>query len=238
VMGSARVLSAVCLGLVGAASASAQSYVFSSCGSGVTFRASITSVTSVSGPFPDGAGGRQFAYIVMGNYSLTRGQSTQVSSGLGSVSISYTASPALSPQGPITGFILEAPNAAGTGGPGLGVAASSASIPPAFAPGGPDWGNRSMAFTNSSKGTALVLSGTAADVTGVLAAFGVTAQALGVYEIATGEVSIQRGISEINCDDEPKLPPYNPQSCPNQPLSGIRPVVGPDLNGNPNVPVY
>jgi RHS repeat-associated protein len=127
-MGRARALSAVCLVLTGAASASAQNYVFSSCSSGVTFRASIGSITSATGPTPDGAGGRHFTYIVTGSYSLTRGQSIQVSSGLGTVSISYTASPALTgPIGPFTTFILEAPNAAGTGGPGLGSAASKLS---------------------------------------------------------------------------------------------------------------
>jgi RHS repeat-associated protein len=123
-----RIIAAVCLILTGVASASAQNYVFSSCSSGVTFRVSIGSITRATGPTPDGAGGHQFTYIVTGNYSLTRGQSIQVSSGVGTVSIGFTASPALTgPIGPFTTFILEAPNAAGTGGPGLGLAASKLS---------------------------------------------------------------------------------------------------------------
>src|SRR5213594_4375788 len=97
-MGPVRFLSVVCVVLAGGASASAQNFVFSSCASGVIFRASIGSVTLLNGPTPDGAGGRQYTYIVTGSYSLTRGQSVQVSSGLGTVSISYTASPARSEE--------------------------------------------------------------------------------------------------------------------------------------------
>src|SRR2546428_9723243 len=108
-MGSVRFLSVVCLVLAGCASASAQNFVFSSCASGVIFRASIGSVTLLNGPTPDGAGGRQYTYTIMGSYSLTRGQSIQVSSGLGTVGISYTTNATL-PIGPITGFLLEAPN--------------------------------------------------------------------------------------------------------------------------------
>src|SRR5262249_34333581 len=120
IMRTYRIVSAVCLILAGVAPASAQSYVLSSCSSGVPFRVNIASILNRTGPSSDGAGGRSFTYAFMGSYSLTRGQITQVSAGFGSASILYTASPALVGSiGPFTTFTIEAPNAAGTGGPGM-----------------------------------------------------------------------------------------------------------------------
>ena len=113
------VLSLLVLGVI---PTGAQTYTFSACSSGVTFSATINSIISRTGPVSDGSGGRFFNYIFQGSYRMTNGALSQTSSGLGAIGIYFAATPAL--NGPLTTFGIEAPNADGTGGPGLGAAAS------------------------------------------------------------------------------------------------------------------
>ena len=118
------VLSSVCLLLAGLGSANAQSFTFSSCGGGVTFRGNISELMPLPGnPKPDGHGGRQYNYTFSGAFSLTVGRSTQVSSGFSTLAIGYLVQD-ISLGGPRTTLLIEAPNAAGNGGPGMGAAAA------------------------------------------------------------------------------------------------------------------
>lgn len=102
--------------------ATAQTYIFSDCLAGVTFRATI-SITNTSGPRNTG-NARMYTYIVNGTYSMTSGGVTQTSSGLGTVGILYT-NPGIADDPAVTQLRFEAPNAAGDGGPGRGVAAEA-----------------------------------------------------------------------------------------------------------------
>ena len=111
--------------LLTAAGANAQTYVFSSCSTGVTFRMTINSIISKTGPTvlpPNNS--RAYNYIFMGSYSLTVNGSTLTSTGLGTAGILYTG---LNVTAPFTTFLVHAPNAAGTGGPGLGARADALS---------------------------------------------------------------------------------------------------------------
>jgi hypothetical protein len=89
-----RILFALCLVAAGTSAADAQCYEFWSSGSSVTLKVDIGTMLSVIGPIPNIQGGRSFTYAFTGNYTLTIGQSTQVSSGLlGASTILYAGNP-------------------------------------------------------------------------------------------------------------------------------------------------
>jgi hypothetical protein len=75
-----RFLSALCLAAAGVSAAVAQCYLFSSNATGVSLKVDITNVLSSIGPVNSG-GGRSYTYVFLGNYTLTNGQSVQVSAG-------------------------------------------------------------------------------------------------------------------------------------------------------------
>ncbi|MBZ5592401.1 MAG: hypothetical protein LAP39_09205 [Acidobacteriia bacterium] len=89
-----RFFSALCLAAATMSAAAAQCYQFSSSASGVTLKVDITSTVSKIGPISLGGGGRSITYVFIGNYTLTVGQSTQVSAGMGGgSSILYSGTP-------------------------------------------------------------------------------------------------------------------------------------------------
>ena len=119
-----RVISIICLAVAGLGSANAQTFVFSSCASRVTFRATISDLKILPGnPIPDGNGGRQYNYTFTGGFTLTQNGSTQSSTGFSTLAVGFVNNPA-SLGGARTTLLIEAPDATGTGGPGMGAAAS------------------------------------------------------------------------------------------------------------------
>jgi RHS repeat-associated protein len=118
------VISVLGLALAALEPAGAQSFVFSSCASGVTFRGNISGLMLLPGnPISDGQGGRLYNYMFQGTFALTQHGSTQTSSGFSLLGVNYQVRP-VAIGGPVTVLLIEAPNADGTGGPGLGAKAA------------------------------------------------------------------------------------------------------------------
>lgn len=88
-----RFFCAFCLAAAGAATAGAQCYLFTSSTSNVSLEIQINTMLSQIGPINVG-GGYQYAYTFFGTYTLTVGNTTQVTTNqVGGVSYGYTTIP-------------------------------------------------------------------------------------------------------------------------------------------------
>jgi len=86
-----RLVCAVCLAAAGAGQASAQCYLFTSSSTNTSLQIQINSFLSQIGPINTTGGGYSYTYTFFGNYTLTVGNSTQVTTNqLGGVSLGYS----------------------------------------------------------------------------------------------------------------------------------------------------